>query len=154
MPSGNCLRVCFSIFSANFGCIILAVRLATSASRVMPSIISKGSSTLPLDLDIFWFSESRTSPCIYTCLKGTCPVNLRLIMIIRATQKKIISKPVTRTLVGLKFFSASVCSGQPWVEKVQSAEENQVSRTSSSCRNTSSVGIWWEVRTSVSFLPT
>ncbi len=53
----------------------------------------------------------------------------------RATQKKMISKPVTNTLVGYHVFSASVCSGQPNVEKGQSADENQVSSTSSSWRN-------------------
>ena len=53
-------------------------------------------------------------------------------MIILATQKKMISKPVTSTSVGWKSFSSSVLSGQPKVENVHSAELNQVSRTSSS----------------------
>jgi hypothetical protein len=55
-----------------------------------------------------------------------------VIMIIRATQKKMMSKPVTSTSVGWKVFSSGVFSGQPRVEKVHSAEENQVSSTSSS----------------------
>ncbi len=33
-------------------------------------------------------------------LKGTSPMNLMPIIIMRATQKKMMSKPVTSTLVG------------------------------------------------------
>ena len=62
MPSGNSLRVCFSIFGASFGFISPVVRLATSSSAVMPSMMSSGSSTLPFDFDIFWPSLSRTRP--------------------------------------------------------------------------------------------
>ena len=62
MPSGNSRRVAFSIFAASRGFIRPVVRLASSASRVMPSIRSSGSSTLPLDLDIFCPSLSRTRP--------------------------------------------------------------------------------------------
>ena len=51
-------------------------------------------------------------------------------MIILATQKKMMSNPVTSTSVGWKVLSSGVSSGQPRVEKVQSAELNQVSRTS------------------------
>ena len=54
-------------------------------------------------------------------------------MIIRATQKKMISPPVTRTLVGWNVSRSFVFSGQPIGEKVQSHDENHVSRTSSSC---------------------
>jgi hypothetical protein len=53
-------------------------------------------------------------------------------MIIRLTQKKIISYPVTRAVVGKYNFKSSVSSGHPRVEKGHSQEENQVSRTSSS----------------------
>jgi len=62
MPFGNSLRVAFSIFGASLGFIRPLVRLATSASRLMPSIRSMGSSTLPFDFDIFWPSLSRTRP--------------------------------------------------------------------------------------------
>src|SRR5690625_6735134 len=55
-----------------------------------------------------------------------------LIMIMRATQKKIISKPVTKTLEGRYFCRSAVVSGQPMVVNGTSAEENQVSSTSSS----------------------
>ena len=62
MPSGNSLRVAFSIFSAILGCISPVVRLATSSSIEMPSMMSIGSRMLPLDLDIFCPCESRTRP--------------------------------------------------------------------------------------------
>ena len=52
----------------------------------------------------------------------------------RATQKKMMSYPVTMTLVGYQYFSSGVSSGHPMVENGHSAEENQVSRTSSSRR--------------------
>ncbi len=57
-------------------------------------------------------------------------MNSRLIIIIRATQKKMMSNAVTSVAVGKKVFRSSVCSGQPCVENGQSAEENHVSRTS------------------------
>ena len=56
--------------------------------------------TLPLDLDIFWPSASRIRPCRYTSRNGTSPMNFRPNIIMRATQKKMMSKPVTSTLVG------------------------------------------------------
>jgi hypothetical protein len=59
-------------------------------------------------------------------------VNFSPIMIIRATQKKMMSKPVTSTSVGWKVFRVSGSLGQPRVPKVHSAELNQVSSTSSS----------------------
>jgi hypothetical protein len=53
-------------------------------------------------------------------------------MIIRATQKKMMSKPVTSTDDGRNVASSRVLSGQPSVEWHHSAELNHVSRTSSS----------------------
>ncbi len=44
--------------------------------------------------------DERIRPWIYTSWKGTSPMNLMPIMIMRATQKKMMSKPVTRTLPG------------------------------------------------------
>ena len=52
---------------------------------------------LPLDFDIFWPSASRTMALMYTSLKAVTPVNCRVVMIMRATQKKMMSKPVMRT---------------------------------------------------------
>ena len=56
----------------------------------------------------------------------------RPIIDMRATQKKIMSKPVTSTLVGYQRLRSSVASGQPNVENGHSADENQVSKLSSS----------------------
>ncbi len=53
-------------------------------------------------------------------------------MIIRATQKKMMSKPVTSTAEGRKASRSRVFSGQPSVVNGTRAEENQVSSTSSS----------------------
>ncbi len=50
----------------------------------------------------------------------------------RATQKKMMSPPVTSTFVGWNVSRSFVRSGQPIGEKVHSHEENHVSRTSSS----------------------
>ena len=76
------------------------VRLAISASSAMPSTMSSGSMTLPLDLDIFSPCSSRMRPVMYTSRNGTSPMNFRPIIIMRATQKKMMSKPVTSTLPG------------------------------------------------------
>ncbi|SVK46727.1 Uncharacterised protein [Acinetobacter baumannii] len=75
-------------------------------------------------------------------------------MIMRAIQKKMMSKPLTITLVGWKVFSASVCSGQPKVEKVHRPDENQVSSTSSSWVSTTSAPRLFSLRTSSSLRPT
>ena len=56
--------------------------------------------TLPLDFDIFFPSASRTRALMKTRLKGTSPMKWRPCIIIRATQKKMMSKPVTRVWVG------------------------------------------------------
>src|SRR5262249_14113523 len=53
-------------------------------------------------------------------------------MAMRATKKKMRSKPVTSTEVGYQVRSSGVPSGQPRVENGQSPDENQVSRTSGS----------------------
>ena len=66
----------------------------------MPSIRSMGSRMLPFDFDILLPSASRTSPWMYTSRNGTSPMNFSPNMIMRATQKKMMSKPVTRTVVG------------------------------------------------------
>ncbi|MNP61366.1 hypothetical protein D3C76_1565430 [compost metagenome] len=74
-------------------------------------------------------------------------------MIMRATQKKMMSKPVTSTSVGWKVLRNSVCSGQPRVEKVHRPELNQVSSTSSSWRRAMSPRLCL-ARTSASLRPT
>ncbi|MNE69630.1 hypothetical protein D3C80_1653650 [compost metagenome] len=126
----------------------------------MPSTMSSGSRTLPLDLDIFWPWPSRTRPCTYTVLNGTCGVPSSFLircmvsMIMRATQKKMMSKPVTSTSVEWNFLRNSVCSGQPRVEKVHRPELNQVSSTSSSWRRATSAPRLCLARTSASSRPT
>ena len=50
----------------------------------------------------------------------------------RATQKKMMSKPVTKTEEGKKCSNSLVCLGQPNELNGTSAELNQVSKTSSS----------------------
>src|SRR5215475_4780718 len=62
-------------------------------------------------------------------------MNLRPIIIMRATQKKMMSKPVTRTDVGYHVARSGVCSGQPSVENGHRPDENHVSRTSGSWRS-------------------
>ncbi len=65
------------------------------------SMMFSGSMTLPLDFDIFWPFSSRTRPLMMTRLNGTSPsMKCRPIIIIRATQKKMMSAAVTRSLVG------------------------------------------------------
>ena len=56
--------------------------------------------TLPFDLLIFAPFSSRTSPWMTTWRKGTWPVKCSPIIIIRATQKKMMSGAVTSTSVG------------------------------------------------------
>ena len=53
-------------------------------------------------------------------------------MIIRATQKKMMSLPVTSTSDGRKVFRSAVASGQPSDANGPSCDENQVSSTSRS----------------------
>ena len=77
-----------------------AARVKRSASVPYLSIISSGSMMLPSDLLILRRLRSRTRPLMKTWRKGIWPRNLRPIMIIRATQKKMMSKPVDIRSVG------------------------------------------------------
>ena len=85
------------------------ISLPAGAESIMPirtpsapycSINSMGSGELPSDFDILRPSLSRTIPVKYTFLKGILPRYSYPAIIIRATQKKIMSGPVTRSLVG------------------------------------------------------
>ena len=72
-------------------------------------------------------------PCSSTVRNGTSPMKCRPIIIMRATQKKMMSCPVSITVFGYQVLrSFAFGSGQPSVEKGHRAELNQVSRTSSS----------------------
>ncbi|MCY1366205.1 hypothetical protein D9M69_530880 [compost metagenome] len=91
MPSGNSFCVFLRTAGAVSGLRRPWVRLSSSAGSSMPSIRSTGSSTLPSDLLIFLPWASRTRPWMYTSLNGTVPMKCLVIMIIRATQKKMMS---------------------------------------------------------------
>jgi hypothetical protein len=71
-----------------------------SASAPYLAVTSRGSITFPFVFDIFSPFSSRTIACRNTVLKGTSPMKWRPIIIIRATQKKMMSKPVSITAVG------------------------------------------------------
>ena len=60
----------------------------------------RGSMTFPSDLDIFLPCASRTMACRYTCLNGTFPVSFMPIITMRATQKNMMSWPVSSNDVG------------------------------------------------------
>ncbi len=77
-----------------------AASVKRRASVPYLSIISSGSMLLPSDLLILRRLRSRTRPLMKTCLNGISPRNLRPSMIIRATQKKMMSKPVDIRSVG------------------------------------------------------
>ena len=56
--------------------------------------------TLPFVFDIFSPFLSRTIACRNTVEKGTSSMKWMPMKIIRATQKKMMSKPVSMTVVG------------------------------------------------------
>lgn len=74
--------------------------LACRSLRGIPEMTSRGSMTLPRDLDIFRPWASRTREWVNTSRKGMSPVSLIPSMIIRATQKKRISQPVSSMVMG------------------------------------------------------
>lgn len=106
-----------------------------NSSKVTPLIINSGSITLPFDLDIFYPFLSRTIAWKKTSWNGSCLVRCNEVITIRATQKKIISCPVSINEVGKKRCISLVLAGQPSVEYGHNAELNQVSNTSGSCSN-------------------
>ena len=81
------------------GAPILASAKRT-ASVPKRSQMSSGSTTFPLDFDIFCRSASRTMPVMYTARNGTSFMNFIPNIIIRATQKKIMSCAVTSSVDG------------------------------------------------------
>ena len=99
-PLGYCLRVALAIFGADSGFLSPRVRFAINSSISTPSIKSRGSKVLPIDLDIFLPCSSSTRAWIYISLKGTSSMKCKPNIIIRATQKKIISNAVTNVEVG------------------------------------------------------
>ena len=73
---------------------------STSCSLVAPKTTSRGSMPFPLVLDIFSPFSSTISAVRYTQRNGTLFMKCSPAMIMRATQKKRMSNPVTSTLVG------------------------------------------------------
>ena len=69
-------------------------------SAPMSRETSSGSMTLPFVFDILAPCSSRTIACRYTTGNGTSPRKCMPIIIIRATQKNRMSKPVSMTLFG------------------------------------------------------
>ena len=63
-------------------------------------MMSRGSTALPLDLDIRVPSRAMIVEVMITSSNGLAPVKRRPVMIIRATQRLMISRAVTRTWVG------------------------------------------------------
>ena len=97
------LRPCSQRLSSN------RISLPAGAESIIPirtpsapnfSISSIGSGELPRLFDILRPNLSRTIPVKYTFLNGILPIYSSPAMIIRATQKKMISGPVTKSLVG------------------------------------------------------
>ena len=70
------------------------------ASAPYLSMTSTGSTPFPSDFDIFLPWASLTRPWKNTVSKGISPVCSMPEKIILATQKKIMSQPVTRVFVG------------------------------------------------------
>jgi len=67
-------------------------------------------------------------------------MNSKDVNAILATQKNMMSYPVTNTFVGKYLFISSVSDGQPSVLNGQSALLNHVSKTSLSCTHPGSFG--------------
>ena len=95
-------------------------------------IRSSGSIPVPSDFDIRRPSGAWMIEVMWTSEKGTRPVNSSPIMIIRATHRKMMSRPVTSASVGYKARSCGVSTGHPSVANGHRALENQVSSTSGS----------------------
>ena len=83
------------------------------------SMRARGSGELPSDLDILRPSLSRTMPVKYTLRKGMSPRYSYPAMIMRATQKKMMSGPVTRSAGGVVVVDFLVVRVQDAVEERQ-----------------------------------
>jgi hypothetical protein len=96
MPLGKFLRIAFCAASG----VLSASARASICSRVAPCTTSRGSMTFPFVLLILSPFSSVTIAVRYTVRNGTFPMKCRPIIIIRATQKKMMSGPVTSTAFG------------------------------------------------------
>ena len=146
IPWGNSLCI-FSIdfFFSPSGNVLFFI-LLTKFSNPVPSMISNGSITFPLDFDILFPSESHTIGWRRISLNGSLSVSHNDIMTILATQKNNISWPVYKTELGKKALKSGCSSfGHLTGEKGNSPELNHVSSTSWSC----SISIYSWVRLSL-----
>src|SRR3990167_4909865 len=131
------------------------IMLSLRASAPYFAIISKGSIIVEgSDLLILRPSRVRMRPWRYTVSKGICPVAYVVMRIMRATQKKRMSYPVSITWVGWNvwksglFFKissrerekSSARDASVSVLQVQRAELNHVSSVSASCAQPFSFG--------------
>jgi hypothetical protein len=95
-----------SLIASSLPGVAPLARVKRVASVPKRSIQSIGSTTLPLDLDIFLPNWSRTRPCSAMVLNGTASAGdlprfaYRPNIIILATQKNRMSYAVMSTLVG------------------------------------------------------
>src|SRR5207244_1532980 len=105
------------------------------ASAPYSSTASRGSIPVPRLFDMRRPSGALIVAWMLTVWKGMSSISSRPAMIMRASHKKMIPRSVELTSFGYHAWSSGVSSGQPSVAKGQSADENQVSSTSSSWRN-------------------
>ena len=78
----------------------MAASVKRSASAPYSSISSRGSMTLPLVFDIFCALLVAHEGVDVDVVERHLPMKCMPIIIMRATQKKMMSKPVTSALVG------------------------------------------------------
>src|SRR5215207_2742423 len=96
-------------------------------------MVSSGSIPVPRLFDIRRPSGALIVEWMLIEWNGISPINSIPAITILASQRKMIPRSVELTSFGYQVSSSGVRSGQPSVANGQSADENQVSSTSSSC---------------------
>ena len=86
---------------------------------------------MPRLFDIRRPSAASTVVWMITSLNGISPISSSPLKIIRFSQSRMISRAVVFSEPGYQASSSGVSSGQPRIANGQSADENQVSSTSS-----------------------
>ena len=86
---------------------------------------------MPRLFDIRRPSSASTVVWMMTASKGISLISSRPEKIIRFSQRRMISRAVVFSVPGYQAASSGVSSGQPRIANGQSADENQVSSTSS-----------------------
>ena len=90
----------FSSLKRTSWVLLMSSRPKRVASAPCASIISSGSMPVPRLLLMRRPSGAWITECRYTSSKGMSPMNSRPIMIMRATHRKMMSRPVLSTFVG------------------------------------------------------